>query len=305
MKVRVLGSAAGGGFPQWNCACTNCSGVRAGAIRARARTQESVGVGNDVGEWFLLNASPEVRQHIESFEGLQPKTARGTPLQGILLTNGDLDHCLGLLSLRESEPLHVYATASVWDGFTRDNVLFETLRRFDGQVRWTPLELDTPRPLLNLRGQPTGFSVEAIAVPGKLPVHLQSRESSLEDNIALRITELDTGKILAYAPAVAALSKDVVRALEHAHAVFFDGTFWSSDELISQGLVDRRAEEMAHWPVGGQTGSLSWLTTLPNEQRILIHMNNTNPLLREDSPEHRNVLEAGMFVAYDGMNLCL
>jgi pyrroloquinoline quinone biosynthesis protein B len=136
MLIRVLGSAAGGGFPQWNCGCPNCAGVRAGAIRATPRTQESVAISTDGDDWFLLNASPEIRQQIESCPPLHPKHARHSPIQGIFLTNGDLDHCLGLLSLRESHPLVIYATEPVFRGFTEGNVLFRTLQRFADQVTW-------------------------------------------------------------------------------------------------------------------------------------------------------------------------
>lgn len=305
MQIRVLGSAAGGGFPQWNCACLNCQGVRSGTIRAQARTQESVAVGNDLGDWFVLNASPEIRHHIESFDCLHPQSARGTPIQGILLTNGDLDHCLGLLSLRESEPIRVYATGSVWRGFTGDNVLFRTLDRFAGQVSYVPLELDRQRPLIGRDGRDSGLVVQAIAVPGKLPIHLAGHHPSPEDNVALRVTEASSGKCLAYIPAAANLDRDVERAVERADTVFFDGTFWSSDELIQQGLGDKRAEDMAHWPVGGSHGSLRWLGGLSSVQRVFIHINNTNPMLREDSPEHRAVVDAGVSIAHDGMQLCL
>jgi pyrroloquinoline quinone biosynthesis protein B len=259
----------------------------------------------DSGEWFLLNASPEVRQQIESFAGLQPHVARGTPIQGILLTNGDLDHCLGLLSLRESQPLTIYATESVWHGFTRNNVLFRTLERFPGQVRWVPLSIGVPQALLRPTGEPSSLSVCAIEVPGKLPIHLEDHEPSQGDNVAFRITEVTTGKVLAYTPAVARLSSTVELATEAADALFFDGTFWASDELVQQGLGTKHAEEMAHWPVGGTHGSLAWLRGLSIRHRVLIHINNTNPLLREDSPEHQALVDAGLVLAYDGMELSL
>lgn len=305
MHIRVLGSAAGGGFPQWNCACFNCKGLREGQIAASARTQESVAVGVDKRAWFLLNASPEIRQHIEGFTGLQPTSARHTPIQGIVLTNGDLDHCLGLLSLRESQPLVVYATESVWHGFTRGNVLFRTLTRFVDQVRWVPLVLDVSQPLLLTNGETSGLSLVAVPLPGKLPIHLDGQTPSWGDNIGLRITENATGKTFAYLPAVGAHAPAVERAANAADAVFFDGTFWSSDELIEQGLGDKRAQDMAHWPIGGPSGSLSWFGNLSVEHRVLIHINNTNPILRDDSPERQTVRDAGVVVAHDGMELSL
>jgi pyrroloquinoline quinone biosynthesis protein B len=274
-------------------------------LRAQPRTQESIAVSANAGEWFLLNASPEVREQIERCSALHPTGARGTPIQGILLTNGDLDHCLGLLSLRESQPLTLYATEPVWYGFTQDNVLFRTLKRFPDQVRWVRLELGVTQPLLRQGGEPSGLVVCANAVPGKLPIHLVGREPSDGDNVALRVTEVSTGKALAYAPAVANLSPAVERAVGGTQALFFDGTFWSRDELVRQGLGTKYAHDMAHWPVGEADGSLSWLRTLSIPQRILIHLNNTNPLLREDSPEYRALVDAGLSLAYDGMELSL
>jgi pyrroloquinoline quinone biosynthesis protein B len=305
VHIRVLGSAAGGGFPQWNCACFNCRGVREGRIAASARTQESVAVGVDKNAWFLINASPEIRQHIEGFVGLQPSSPRHTPIQGILLTNGDLDHCLGLLSLRESQPLVVYATESVWLGFTRGNVLYRTLTRFAGQVTWVPIALDVSQPLKLMSGEASGLSVVAVPLPGKLPIHLEGQTPSLGDNIGLRITADATGKVLAYLPAVGERSPVVERAAHAADAVFFDGTFWSNTELIEQGLGDKRAQDMAHWPIGGSNGSLAWLRNLSVKHRVFIHVNNTNPVLRDDSPERQTVRDAGLVVAHDGMELSL
>jgi len=302
--VRVLGSAAGGGFPQWNCGCPNCVGVRRGTIRAVARTQESVAVSADGASWFLLNASPEIRQQIESFDKLHPRAQRDTPIQGIVLTNGDLDHALGLLSLRESQPLALYATQRVHSGFSEGNVLYRTLQRFDGQVTLHPLELGAPeQPLRLLNGSPSGLSMSAFAAPGKAALHLDQSNPGPADNIGVLIRDERTGGRLAYIPAVGASSAEVVAAASSADAVFFDGTFWSSDELIALGASTRRAEDMAHWPIGGPEGSLQFLGGLSAGRRILIHINNTNPMLREDSAERAQVHTAGVEVAFDGMEL--
>jgi pyrroloquinoline quinone biosynthesis protein B len=304
MLVRVLGSAAGGGFPQWNCGCPNCRGVRTRAIRATARTQESVAVSGDGSDWFLLNASPEVRQQIESFPPLHPRAPRHSPIQGIFLTNGDLDHCLGLLSLRESHPLVVYATEPVFRGFTEGNVLFRTLQRFPEQATWRPLKVGREDEVLGAGGRPSGFSVEPVAVPAKPPIHLEGRHApDPEEGIGLRFREARTSAVLAYFSGVAALTPPVRAALADADAVFLDGTFWSSDELITLGVGDKRAEQMAHLPVGGPGGSLEALRDLRARHRVFIHLNNTNPLLREDSPERAAVTAAGWDVAWDGMTL--
>lgn len=298
MKIRVLGSAAGGGFPQWNCGCRNCRAARAGDPAVRPRTQESVAVSPDGESWFLINASPEIRAQIESFPGLWPRGDRHSPIAGLLLTNGDLDHCLGLLSLRESHPLVVYATEAVRAGFTGGNVLYRTLERFAGQVGWRALEVGEAQPL----GE-GGLRVTAVAAPGKLPLHLEGlRAPAPGDNVGLVIRDDRSGRRLAYLSGVAGLSPEVERAVEGADVVFFDGTFWSSDELIAAGLGTRRAEEMAHWPLGGAGGSLAFLRRLPG-RKVLIHVNNTNPILREDSDERRAVTDAGVEVAHDGMEL--
>ena len=307
MLIRILGSAAGGGFPQWNCGCPNCVGVRRGTIAAAPRTQESVALSADGDSWFLLNASPEIRQQIESFDKLHPRAQRDTPIQGIVLTNGDLDHCLGLLSLRESQPLALYSTERILRGFSEGNVLYRTLQRFDGQVSWHLLDVDAAgeQALRLQNGEPSGLMLRAFAAPGKPALHLDQTTGGPGDNIGLLIRDTRTGKSLAYVAAVGQSSPAVVSAASSADAVFFDGTFWSSDELIALGASTRRAEDMAHWPISGPGGSLRFLAELERARRIYIHINNTNPMLREDSPERALVTAAGVEVAYDGMELQL
>jgi len=252
----------------------------------------------------LLNASPEIRQQIESFDKLHPRVLRDTPIQGIVLTNGDLDHTLGLLSLRESQPLALYSTRRVHRGFSEGNVLYRTLQRFDGQVTLHALELGGPEePLRLLNGVASGLQMRAFAAPGKAALHLDQSTGEPADNIGLVIRDERTGKRLAYIPAVGASSSDVVAAVSTADAVFFDGTFWSSDELIALGASTRRAEDMAHWPIGGGEGSLAFLSGLSAERRILIHINNSNPILRDDSTERALVHAARVEVAFDGMEL--
>lgn len=309
----MLGSAAGGGVPQWNCGCANCCAARAPGGGVRARSQESVALSADGERWFLLNVSPEVRAQIESFDRLWPRAARHSPIAGLLLTNGDLDHCLGLLSLRESHPLVVYATDAVRAGFTEGNVLYQTLERFPGQITWRALPLSTERPLEDGAGrEATRLLVTAIPVPGKLPLHLEARRApSREDNVGLVFRDTRTGGTLAYFSGVARPSPDVERVLTEADVVFFDGTFWSSDELSAAGAGTRRAEEMAHWPVGGPDGSLAFVTrsrsrpTAPGGpgRTIYIHVNNTNPMLREGSVESAAVRAAGAEIAFDGLEL--
>jgi pyrroloquinoline quinone biosynthesis protein B len=297
VQVRVLGSAAGGGVPQWNCGCDNCRDARSGGL-VTPRMQESVAVSADGESWFLLNVSPEIRAQIESFPGLWPRAPRHSPIAGLLLTNGDLDHCLGLLSLRESHPLVVHATESVRAGFVTGNVLYRTLERFAGQVTWRTLAAGTEQPLGD-----TPLTVTAIPAPGNLPLHLKGlRAASAGDNVGLVVRDTRSGRRLAYFSGVAGPSPELVHAVSEADLVFFDGTFWSSDELIVAGLGTRRAEEMAHWPVGGPDGSLPFLSRLSG-RRVLIHINNTNPILREGSAQRRAVEAAGVQVGFDGLEL--
>jgi pyrroloquinoline quinone biosynthesis protein B len=302
MKIRVLGSAAGGGFPQWNCGCPNCRGVRGGQLKAKARTQESIAVSADGDHWFVLNASPEIRSQIEGFARLHPRGPRDSPIQGILITNGDLDHCLGLLSLRESHPLQIYATEQVHRGFTEGNCLYATLERFAGQTTWRTLKPGVEEELKYIDGRASGLEVQAVSVPGQPPLHLRGRFSpGPEDNVGFRIRDRANGRSLIYLSGVAAVTPAVLAAIDGTQCLFFDGTFWAADELIALGLGDKRAEDMAHLPIGGAAGSLAELAHINVPRRYYIHINNTNPILREDSAEHAAVEAAGWRVAYDGM----
>jgi pyrroloquinoline quinone biosynthesis protein B len=302
MRARVLGSAAGGGLPQWNCACTNCALARAGDARVSPRTQDSIAIGTGECErWLLVNASPDVLRQIERFDALWPRTRRGTPIAALALTNGDLDHVLGLFSLRESQPLRVLATGRVRAGLVEHNVLMRTLGRTPDQLAWTALELGREVALDDL-----GLGVTALAAPGKLPVHLMGlSEPSQEDNVALRIRNLaGARRTIVVATSIGAL--DGIDALvDGADAIFFDGTFWSGDELITQGLGQARAQDMAHVPVGGPKGSLVRLAGARAACRVYTHINNTNPMLRDGSPERASVEQAGWEVAFDGMEISL
>lgn len=307
MVIRILGSAAGGGFPQWNCACSNCRGLREGLINASPRTQESVCLSADDEDWFLINASPDIRSQIESFRPLHPGRSRATPIRAIFLTNGDLDHCLGLLSLRENHRLVIYATESVRRGFTEGNVLYRTLQRFTDQVTWRVLKLGVEETVLCEDGRPSGLTVKAIPVPGKPPVHLEGLVSTgdPELNVGLRFRQDTNGRVLAYLSSVGGIASSVFEGLEGAECIMFDGTFWSSDELSTPGFLEKSAEDLAHWPVGGPEGSLAILSKITTPRRVFTHVNNTNPMLREDSPERKIVEAAGWEVAWDGMEIRL
>jgi pyrroloquinoline quinone biosynthesis protein B len=252
----------------------------------------------------LLNASPEIRQQIESFTPLHPRSQRDTPIAGVVLTSGDLDHCLGLLSLRESQRLTVYATETVRAGFVDTNEMCRTLQRFDGQVTWRGLALGEELPLIDAQGS-SALTLKALPVPGKPPLHARNASPHPEDGVGLRIRCSLTGGVLAYLSGVGGHTASLSELCEGADAVFFDGTFWSSDELITLGIGQRRAEDMSHWPISGERGSLRFLSSLKARRRVYIHINNTNPMLRDDSAEAAEVRTAGVEIAHDGMELRL
>ncbi len=304
MRVEVLGSGAGGGLPQWNCGCENCTLARAGDRRVAARTQDSIAIGGDAagGAQLLVNASPDILRHIERSRRLWPRGPRDTPIGAIALTNGDLDHVIGLLSLRESQPLRILATRRVRDGLVERNAMLRTLARTPDQVTWTELELGREVVLDGV-----GVGVTPVPVAGKLPVHLVGLlDPSPEDNVALRVRDLASGRTVVVATALGSL--DGVDALvAGADAILLDGTFWRDDELIALGLGRARAQDMAHVPVGGAEGSIARLAQgkTAGARRVFTHINNTNPVLRADSPERAEVERAGWEIAFDGMEMAV
>jgi pyrroloquinoline quinone biosynthesis protein B len=306
MRVRVLGSAAGGGVPQWNCRCPNCQDARQGGARVTPRTQDSLAISEDGEGWYLLNASPDIRQQIEGFAPLRPRGPRHSPIRAILLTDGELDHCLGLFSLRESHPLLIYSTERVRQGLAEHNAIFRTLQRFPGQVTWRILKLGSEEDLSGRDGLPSGLSVAAHPVPGKIPFHLADRLApDPEDSVGLWIRERATGRLLVCLPCIRAINDEVRRQIEGADCLCLDGTFGSSDELVRLGLSARRAEDMGHLPIGGPGGSLAGLGSLAVTRKVYTHINNTNPILPTDSPERRAVQERGWEVAEDGLEIRL
>ena len=305
MRVHILGSGAGGGLPQWNCACDNCSLVRAGDPSIAPRTQDSIAVSrgsSDDERWLVVNASPDVLRQIEGFASLWPRAARHTPIGAIALTNGDLDHVVGLLSLRESQPLRILATPQVRSGLVDRNAVLRTLARSADQVTWITLDLGR-----EVRLEDLGLGVTAVPVAGKLPVHLVGLgDPSPEDNVALRVRDLGSGRTVVIATAMGSLEAAGPLS-EHADALLLDGTFWSQDELVALGLGKAHARDMAHVPVGGADGSLARLgPALPGGgRRIYTHINNTNPMLRAGSRERTEVERAGWEIAFDGMDFTL
>jgi pyrroloquinoline quinone biosynthesis protein B len=264
-----------------------------------------VAVSADGRRWFLLNASPDLRAQIESFAPLSPRgTIRGSAIDGVLVTNADLDHTLGLFLLREGGRLSVHTTASTRRALDEGLRLTEILDRYGG-VDWhrPPANL---APLACADDALSGLSYTAFPVPGKLPRYREGRTSpSADDAVGYQLVDESTGGRLVYVPGLAALDDDVLARLRDADALLLDGTFWSDDEMRIAGAGDASARSMGHLPVGSEDGSLDVVARLPVARKIYIHINNTNPMLREDSPERRMVEKAGAVVGWDGLEFTL
>ena len=304
MQIRVLGAAAGGGFPQWNCNCRNCDGVRKGTVRAKSRTQSSIAVSADGVDWVLFNASPDVLAQIQSFPALQPARAlRDTGIRAIVLVDGQIDHTTGLLMLREGKPLEIWCTDMVREDLTTGNPLFNILGHYC-RVNWNrvptaPGSSFTVEGIQHLRFTP-------VALKSKAPPYSPHRDNPHEgDNIGMRITDLRTGKNVFYAPGLGEIEPHLEPLLKEADAVMVDGTFWTDDEMIRMGISKKRARDIGHLPQSGDGGMISVLKPLRASRKILIHINNTNPILDEDSPERAELSRAGIEVAYDGMEVTL
>jgi pyrroloquinoline quinone biosynthesis protein B len=307
MLVRVLGSAAGGGFPQWNCACPNCSLMRAGKFRGKARTQTQLAISADSETWFLLGASPDLRTQIESTPELRPRAMknvpRDSPIAGAVLLNADIDHILGLLLLRELQPLRVYATKSVRRILTKDNSMFAMLQRVPNQVSWIECAPGASFNLADPDGEDSGLRCRTVPLGTHFPAYVsaprKSQLSPLESSLGA-IVESSSGKRLAFMPAIPRLDAKLVNQLESCDVILVDGTFWSADELIRIQGSGQSAWDMGHVPVSSSEGSLAKLAHLHHPRKLYLHINNTNPMLNEDSPEYRQVRDAGWEIAEDG-----
>lgn len=305
MRLIVLGAAAGGGFPQWNCNCETCRQAWAGT--APAQTQASLAVSADGERWVLLNASPDLRSQILATPALQPRRAgRHSPIAGAVLTNGDVDAVAGLLTLRESWPLALYATPRVL-GVLAANSIFNVLS--PEHVARRPMVPGATLALADRDGRPLGLSVEAFSVPGKVALYLEDAaiERRLaqrsEDTIGLMVSAPATGKRFYYIPGCAALDDDLAQRLHGAPLLFFDGTLWRDDEMIGAGLGAKTGRRMGHLSVSGAAGSMAALGALGIARKLFIHINNTNPILCIGSAERQVVAAAGWEVARDGFEI--
>ena len=302
MQIRVLGSAAGGGFPQWNCNCLNCSGVRQGSINAQMRTQSSIIIGNGSPDWALINASPDVLTQIKQTPVLQPaRQLRDSGITAVVLMDAQVDHVTGLMMLRErNSPLPIYATQQVFDDLTTGLPLVKTLSHYCTveQRLIGPEQENFSIPEL------AGIAFKPITLSSKAPPYSPHRHDPHPgDNIGLLMTDMTSGKKAFYAPGLGVIEQQVEQAMRQADVLLVDGTCWTDDEMIGMGLSSKRAIDMGHLAQSGPGGMIEALAPHSTKRRILIHINNTNPILREDSPQALQLKALGIEVAFDGMHI--
>jgi pyrroloquinoline quinone biosynthesis protein B len=307
MRAIVLGAGAGGGVPQWNCACPNCGRARAGDPAVRSRTQASLAVSADDRSWLVINASPDLRQQIQATPALHPRDGpRDSPIAAVLLTNGDVDAIGGLLTLREGQPFALYAGDDV-HAILDANPVFDVVNR--SIVPRLGLSLDAPTAVTDAGDAPLGLEVTAFAVPGKVPLYMEREGADPASdggvNVAVRVRQPATGASLVYMPACAAITDAVRARLDGADAAFVDGTLYRDDELIAAGLGTKTGTRMGHVSMARCDGPIARLADLAIGRRIFVHINNSNPALAADSPEHAEVTAAGWTVGTDGLEVVL
>lgn len=301
MYIYVLGSAAGGGFPQWNCNCPNCHGVRTGSIQAKARTQSSIAVSENGTDWVLLNASPDIRQQLFEFKAAQPaRKLRDTGITNVILMDSQLDHTTGLLTLREGCPMNVWCTEMVHQDLTSGFPVFNMLKHWNGGLQYNEIN-------------PTqAFKVDGFANLEFLPLIIKSAAPPYSphrhdphdgDNIALIIKDNKTQKQLFYAPGLGKIDDQIMEIMQSSDCVMIDGTLWTDDEMQQTGVGTKTGREMGHLYISGEGGSLSYLNQLTTPKKVLIHINNTNPILNENSSQFAELKANGVEVAYDGMQI--
>lgn len=302
MNIVVLGSAAGGGFPQWNCNCRQCAGVRNGTLRATARTQSSIAVSANGTDWVLINASPDILTQIRATPALQPARARrDSGIAAVMLMDAQVDHVTGLLMLREGRQLPLYCTAQVWRELNDGLPLARVLSHYCG-VDWHALPLDGGVHVPGI----DGIRFTPLALTSKAPPYSDHRnDPHLGDNIGLLIEDATSGKSVFYAPGLGAIEPHVEAALRKADCVLVDGTFWRADEMIELGLSHKTAADMGHLPQAGEGGMIAVLDGVKARRKVLIHINNTNPILDDDSEQRALLARHGIEVAFDGMEISL
>ena len=310
MIIKVLGSAAGGGFPQWNCNCRNCVAVRSGKPGFKARTQSSLAVSRDGESWVLLNASPDLRQQLNDTPELHANPKHGlrhSPIKAAVLTNGDVDHVIGLVNLREAQPFSIYGTDRVLD-IIKSNTVFQVLAA--PLVPRITLPLDQPVALEGA-GADLGLTVEAFAVPGKVALYLEDASAGADfgtqegDTVGLKISDPATRTSFFYVPGCATIDETLAKRLKGASIVFFDGTLFTDDEMIEQGLLGKTGARMGHISMSGPAGSIAAFSQLEVGRLIYVHINNSNPALDENSAARNAIEGAGWEGGYDGLEVRL
>ncbi len=304
MHIRLLGTGAGGGFPQWNCNCHNCKRLRSGEIKSSARTQSSITISGNGEDWVLFNASPDIRAQLESFPPLQPaRKIRDTGICAIVLCDAQIDHTTGLIILREHDkPWDVYCTAAVHEDMTTGYPIFNMLSHFRG-VQWHEVKTD-----LSSFTIPKADNLVFTAVPLKseAPPYSPHRHNTVPgDNIGFKVEDTSTGKNLFYAPGLGIIEEHVYDYMSEADVVLVDGTMWTNDEMSKHGISDKLASEMGHLDQSSKGGIMETLNSLQKPRKILIHINNTNPILDEESDERKVLDAAGIEVSYDGMDIII
>jgi len=301
MFIQILGSAAGGGFPQWNCNCTNCAGLRAGTLRGQARTQSSIAISDNGVDWILCNASPDIRAQLEAFPALQPaRKPRDSAIGAIILLDSQIDHTTGLLTLREGCPHEVWCTEMVHQDLTTGFPLFNMLEHWNGGLKWNPIALDGS---FVIPACPN-LVITPIPLRSSAPPYSPHRNDPHPgDNIGLFIEDRRTGGKLFYAPGLGQVSEALLGTMRGADCLLVDGTLWRDDEMRVREVGDKLGSEMGHLPQSGPGGMIEVLDGLPAARKILIHINNTNPILDQDSPERAMLDEHGIEVAFDGMSI--
>ena len=299
MKIRVLGSAAGGGFPQWNCGCKNCFSVRNNVSGYRRRTQSSIAVCVDDKQWLLVNASPDLLAQIHNTPELWPEpNSRKTPLTAVLLTDAQIDHISGLLMLREGCPINLYCTNLVYDDLTFSLPILSALSHWKGGFTRHAFELDTSFKIEGI----TDLDITPIPLLSNAPPYSPRRDKPQDgDNIGLILKQKSTGFTVFYAPGLSHIDDNIKSCFQRADCVLVDGTFWHNKEMEKLGLSNKSALSMGHISLSGNDGLIQELDKYTDTRRILIHINNTNPILNENSPEHKYLKEHNIEVAYDGM----
>lgn len=305
MRVRVLGSAAGGGFPQWNCNCPNCDGYRKGSVTLQARTQSSIVVSADQVNWVLFNASPDILEQIKGFPALQPARAlRDTAIASVFLMDAQIDHTTGMYMLREHrQPLDLWCHSLVRDDLVSGNPLLKVLEHYCG-VNWHDVPLDESGFVMP---KVPGLHFQAHALISNAPPYSPHRDRpQAGDNVGVTLTDTSSGARLFYAPGLGQMEPSVWAAMQAADCVLVDGTLWADEEMISLGASSKTSRDMGHLPQSGPGGMVEWLDQLPERTRkILIHINNTNPILDDSSPQREFLRGRGIEVAFDGMDIDL